>query len=62
MKTKKIYIVPAIAEEAVLTEQFLADSGVSSDNGIGFGGVDTEGEKDPSSRRDAWDDLEEEEF
>ena len=62
MKKKKIYIVPAIAEEAVLTEQFLADSGVSSDNGIGYGGVDTEGEKDPSSRRDAWDDLEEEEF
>lgn len=62
MKKKKIYIVPAIAEEAVLTEQLLADSGVSSDNGIGYGGVDTEGEKDPSSRRDAWDDLEEEEF
>ena len=62
MKTKKTYIVPAIAEEAVLTEQFLADSGVSSDNGIGYGGVDTEGEKDPSSRRDAWDDLDEEEF
>lgn len=62
MKTKKTYIVPAIAEEAVLTEQFLADSGVSSDNGIGYGGVDTEGEKDPSSRRDAWDDLEEEKF
>ena len=62
MKKKKTYIVPAIAEEAVLTEQFLADSGVSSDNGIGYGGVDTEGEKDPSSRRDAWDDLEDEEF
>ena len=62
MKTKKTYIVPAIAEEAVLTEQFLADSGVSSDNGIGFGGVDTEGEKDPSSRRDAWDELNEEGF
>ena len=62
MKTKKTYIVPAIAEEAVLTEQFLADSGVSSDNGIGYGGVDTEGSKDPSSRRDAWDDLDEEEF
>ena len=62
MKKKKTYIVPAIAEEAVLTEQFLADSGVSSDNGIGFGGVDTEGEKDPSSRRDAWDDLDEEGF
>ena len=62
MKKKKTYIVPAIAEEAVLTEQFLAVSGVSSDNGIGYGGVDTEGEKDPSSRRDAWDDLEDEEF
>ena len=62
MKTKKTYIVPAIAEEAVLTEQFLADSGVSSDNGIGYGGVDTEGEKDPSSRRDAWDELNEEGF
>ena len=62
MKTKKTYIVPAIAEEAVLTDQLLADSGVSSDNGIGYGGVDTEGEKDPSSRRDAWDDLEDEEF
>ena len=62
MKKKKTYIVPAIAEEAVLTDQLLADSGVSSDNGIGYGGVDTEGSKDPSSRRDAWDDLEDEEF
>jgi hypothetical protein len=59
---KKTYIRPTATEEAVLTEQFLADSGVSSDNGIGYGGVDTEGEKDPSSRRDAWDDLDDEEF
>ena len=46
MKTKKTYIRPTATEEAVLTEQFLADSGVSSDNGIGFGGVDVDGSLD----------------
>ena len=29
-------------------EELLVGSGVTSSNGIGYGGVDTEGEKDPS--------------
>ena len=42
-----------------------ASKGVISDKGIGYGGVDEDGEKDPASRRrrrDVWDDGEEEDF
>ena len=40
-----------------------ASDGVTSGKGIGYGGVDEDGEKDPSARRrrDVWDDEEEEE-
>ena len=59
---KNTYIVPTVTEEVVLTEQFLASSGVNSNNGIGYGGVDTEGEKEPSSRHNVWEDFDEEDF
>ena len=37
--------------------QMLAASGVSSDKGIGYGGIDGEGTKDPAARRrhNEWD-------
>ena len=40
-----------------------ASEGVTSNNGIDYGGVDEDGELDPASRRrrDVWDDEEEEE-
>jgi len=41
-----------------------ASKGVTSNNGIDYGGVDEDGELDPASRRhrrDVWDDDEEEE-
>lgn len=37
-------------EEKLDSMQLLSDS-VTSDNGIGYGGVDGDGTKDPSSRR-----------
>lgn len=46
---KKKYVTPEyeiLEEDAV---ELLCGS-VSSDNGIGYGGVDTEGAKDPSAR------------
>lgn len=51
---KKKYIQPSLE---VLSEDssVLLSGSVKSDNGIGYGGVDTEGEKDPSSRRYSFD-------
>lgn len=37
-------------------EQMLAASGVTSNNGIGWGGVDIEGDEDPSVKEDSFDD------
>ena len=48
--------------EEMETWSIICDSqgGVQSDNGIGYGGVDVNGELDPASRqcRDIWDDEE----
>ena len=43
-------------------EQLLSGSGVQSDNGIDYGGVDEDGTKDPAARRhrSEWDDEEDE--
>lgn len=58
---KKKYIAPSIEMEACETDEFLI--GVSSDRGIGYGGVDTEGTHEAdgrSSRFQSWgDDFEE---
>lgn len=49
---KKNYIAPAITREVALKERtIVCASGVTSD-GIGYGGVDTDGTMEPSSRQD----------
>lgn len=58
---KKNYIAPAITREVVLkVHTMLCASGVTSD-GIGYGGVDTDGTMEPSARQDnGWLDDEDE--
>jgi len=63
---KKTYLQPSVEMSNMETEQMICDS-VTSNNGIGYGGVDENGMKDPASRRyrnDVWEDegLEEKEF
>jgi hypothetical protein len=51
---KRTYMVPALKELAEELETELL--GVSSDKGIGYGGVDNDGTKDPAGREDfSWD-------
>ena len=45
---KKKYNMPKLDEVLMETEMPLAASGVTSDIGIDYGGVDEEGEQDPS--------------
>ena len=45
---KKIYCIPSMQALQIQGEQVLAASGVTSNNGINWGGVDTDGELDPS--------------
>lgn len=61
---KKNYIAPSMEITSIELQQMVAASnGVYSDNGITYGGVDTDGSKNPSSRRRSiWDDDEEEDF
>ena len=58
---KKRYFAPETLVVRTAIEQLLSGSGVQSDNGIGYGGVDEDGSKDPSARRhrSEWDDDEE---
>ena len=59
---KKTYLQPwAIAAETEYTT-LICTSGVTTDNGIGYGGVDEEGDHDPAARRRrvVWDEEEEE--
>lgn len=52
---KKKYQTPKIALLACWGEPLMEGSGVESpDKGIGYGGVDDEGERDPESRL-SWD-------
>jgi len=49
---KKTYIIPTIKRIVMLkAHTMLCASGVTSD-GIGYGGVDTDGTMEPSSRQD----------
>lgn len=51
---KKKYIIPAIKRAVMLKARtILCASGITGE-GIGYGGVDEEGGKDPSSRQDGW--------
>ena len=47
---KKTYIAPNIVVMEIESEMILAASGVYSDTGIGYGGVDTEGSKDAEAK------------
>ena len=61
---KKTYLQPLTMVVMMGTQTIVcASKGVTSGKGIGYGGVDEDGEKDPSARRrrDVWDDEEEEE-
>lgn len=64
---KKTYLQPSIEMEDMGTETMICASlDITSSNGdITYGGVDEEGEKDPTSRRnlqDVWDDDDSENF
>ncbi len=48
MKRKR-YMSPAIEAEGMSALELLTVSGVSSEKGIGYGGVDKDGTKDPSA-------------
>ena len=53
---KKRYIAPAMDQVLMEDEVELLSGSVTGTNGIGYGGVDTEGSKDPDAR---WFDLDE---
>ena len=59
---KKTYIIPETVAVQVCGERMIAGSqDVTSNNGMTYGGVDEEGEKDPEvkqnqSRYDVWND------
>ena len=56
---KKTYSAPVVEVMNTEVEELLASS-VTSDKGIGYGGVDTDGSKDPASRGgNGWDNEEE---
>lgn len=54
---KKTYIAPNTVVVDIDTEMILAASGVYSHTDIGYGGVDTEGNKDAEAKpiRSCWD-------
>ena len=54
---KKIYIAPNTVVVEIESEMILAASGVHSDTGIGYGGVDTEGSMDAEAKSvgSSWD-------
>lgn len=59
---KKQYIIPSMSEVTLDSMQLLSGSIKSSNDDIGYGGVDDGGTKDPSSRRFGygWDEEDEE--
>ena len=62
---KKNYIAPNVEVANVELQQMVAASnGVYSDNGLGWGGFDKDGEKEPNSRyrNSLWDDDDDYDF
>jgi hypothetical protein len=59
---KKTYQQPSVMVANIRTTIIICGSkGITSDKGIGYGGVDEEGKADPASRRyhrDVWEDDE----
>ena len=62
---KKNYMSPKMEINTIGTQSMICVSGVyTSDYGIEYGGIDTNGEKEPGSRRrnSVWDDEEDEDW
>ena len=51
---RKTYICPLIKQEETECCAMLASSLISSDNGIGYGGVDEDGSHDPQVKEADW--------
>lgn len=54
---KKKYTSPLVRQEQAEASKMLAASGVNGSNGIGYGGVDTNGDQTPSVKEQAWGDI-----
>ena len=52
---KKTYIQPCMEEMQAQAAQMLAVSGVIGSNGIGYGGVDSDGSLNPETKEGEWD-------
>ncbi len=52
---KKTYIIPQMSVAQTGYEMPIAVSGVTSSNGIGYGGVDENGEKEPEVKANPFD-------
>jgi len=52
------YITPAVSvEDAAVTVCMLASSGLKSEIGIDYGGVDGSGDKSAGAKEQSWDDI-----
>ena len=52
---KKTYIIPEMSVLLMHHEMPIAASGVTGSNGIGYGGVDDQGQKDPDVKANTFD-------
>lgn len=52
---KKTYIIPEMSVLLMHHETPIAASGVTGSNGIGYGGVDDQGQKDPDVKANPFD-------
>jgi len=53
---KKAYIAPFMKQEQAECCTMMAVSGINSNNGIGYGGIDKYGDQEPSVKEFLWDD------
>ena len=51
---KKRYIQPCMKDERAQAAEILAGSGVTGNDGIGYGGIDNNGTLDPEAKESAW--------
>ena len=59
MTIKHTYIIPSVKRLSLEGTALMDESGVTGDNGIGYGGVDEQGELDPDANSGVWDTAEE---
>ena len=55
-KRKLSYVSPQIKMLVLTYGKFMNGSGVTG-NGMGYGGIDEDGSKDPSAKSNIWDDY-----